>query len=189
MALALKTAPATEPITLAEAKLYLHADDSTVEDTLITAFITAAREYCEDYQNRAYVTQTWELWLDDWPDDDFIRIPLSPLRAANSIKYYDTANAVATMTATDYFVDTKSNPGRVSLTYGMTWPTTTLRPANGVVIEFEAGYGAVAAVPQTVKQAMLLHLSLLYEPCDAERGKQLTRARDALLGMRRVVPV
>ena len=43
MSLTLITAPALEPITLSEAKLHLRVEHS-VDDTLISVFITAARE-------------------------------------------------------------------------------------------------------------------------------------------------
>lgn len=46
--------PWLEPITLAETKLHIKVSDTT-EDSLITSYITAAREYCENYQNRIYV--------------------------------------------------------------------------------------------------------------------------------------
>ena len=52
---------------------------ATYEDALITGLIKAAREYCEGYQNRAYITQTWELILDAFPDS-VIQIPLPPLQ-------------------------------------------------------------------------------------------------------------
>lgn len=51
----------------------------SLEDTLLTGFITAARKYCEGYQNRAYITQTWELILDAFPDS-VIQVPLPPLQ-------------------------------------------------------------------------------------------------------------
>jgi hypothetical protein len=36
------------------------SDPTTVEDTLLQSLIETAREYCEGFQNRAFVTQTWE---------------------------------------------------------------------------------------------------------------------------------
>ncbi len=42
------SAPASEPVTLAEAKLYLRVDAAT-EDTLIGELITAARVAAEQY--------------------------------------------------------------------------------------------------------------------------------------------
>jgi uncharacterized phiE125 gp8 family phage protein len=137
---------------------------TSVENDLIEALITSARQYAEDFQRRAYITQTWELWLDDWPEGDYIQIPLPPLQSVSSVKYYDTDDTENTFSTDDYFVDTKSEPGRVSLNYGEVWPTTTLRPANGVCVTFVAGYGDNRSdVPKKVKQAMLLLISGWYE--------------------------
>ena len=166
---------------------------ASAEDALLEALITTAREWCEGYQNRAYISQTRELWLDDWPGADYIKIPLPPLQAVNSIKYYDTDDTAATMDTGDYFVDTKSEPGRVSLAYSKSWPTTTLRPVNGVVVEFEAGYGDAATdVPRRVKQAALLLIGHLYEHREQSTEKALSEIPfgvKALLGLDRVVPV
>ena len=64
---------------------------ASVEDDLLNRLITAAREDCEDFQRRAYITRTYELWLDAWPDGDKIIIPMPVLQTVNSITYYDTA--------------------------------------------------------------------------------------------------
>lgn len=148
MALKLITPPPFEPVSLAEAKLHLKQDD-TADDALITALITGAREYCEGFQNRAYIEQTWDLWLDEFPYEDFIKVPKPPLQSVASVKYYDTANTEATFGTDDYFVDDKSNPGRVSLGYSEDWPTTTLRPANAVVVRFTAGYPTYSGTVDT----------------------------------------
>lgn len=142
------TPPAREPIALDTAKDHLRVD-ATDDDVLIAALITAAREYCEGFQNRVYLEQTWDLWLDDWPDEDYIRIPYPPLQSVASVKYYGTDDTEYTMDAGDYFVDAKSEPGRVALGYSKTWPTTTLRPVNAVVVRFTAGYATYAGVIDT----------------------------------------
>jgi len=181
-------APAVEPISLAEGKLHLRID-TTAEDVLISSLIKAARQYCEGYQRRAYITQTWELWLDRFPDIDIIDVPLPPLQSVSSIKYYDTANGVHTFFDSEYFVDCKSQPGRVSLSYGKCWPTDTLRPANGVCITFVAGYGAAAAaVPVTATYAILLLVAHYYENREAAGSSQIYPAPlsvDALLWQER----
>jgi len=162
---------------------------TSVEDTLLSRLITAAREYCESFQNRAFITQTWYLWLDAWPVE--IKVPLPPLLSVTSIKYYDTTNAEATMTASDYYADTNSTPGRVVLAWGKTWPGTTLRPANGICVEFVCGYGATSAsVPAAVRQAMLLLIGHLYENREAVSEKPLTQvpmAVESLLWTERVL--
>jgi len=170
----------------------------SAEDDLLTALITVARQYCEDYQNRAYITQEWELWLDDWPDEDYIRIPLPPLQSVEAVKYYGTDDTEYTIDSDDYFADTKSEPGRVALAYSGVWPTATLRPVNGVLVEFTAGYGDAASnVPERVRQAMLLLIGHLYENRQAVQVSEYRSISalevpftvKALLSLDRVVPV
>ena len=188
MGLKQTVAPAVEPISLTEGKLHLRID-TTAEDSLITSLIKTARQYCENYQRRAYITQTWELWLDRFPDIDIIDIPLPPLQSVSSIKYYDTANVEHTFAASEYFVDSKSQPGRVSLSYGKSWPADTLRPTTGVCITFVAGYGSVAsAVPVTACYAILLLVAHYYENREAAGASQIYPAPlsvDALLWQER----
>jgi uncharacterized phiE125 gp8 family phage protein len=165
----------------------------SAEDSLLSALIVAAREYCEAFQNRAYIPQTWEYWMDDFPCGDEIRIPYPPLQSVTGVYYYDTDNTSATMTASDYFVDSKSQPGRVVLAYSKTWPTTTLRPANGVYVEFVAGYGDDASdVPQMVRNAMLLLIGYWHENREAALSGNLSKEIEfsvrAILGLRRVRP-
>lgn len=192
MALKLKTAPAVEPVTLTEAKAHLRVD-GTDEDTFITSLIVAAREYCEKYSNRACITQTWYLWLDSFPCSDSISLPLPPLQSVASIKYYDTDNAESTISNGDYFVDPVSEPGRISLAYGKRWPGIVLRPVNGVCIEFVCGYGLAVAVPQGIKQAILLLVGHWYGNREAAGAgsvsKEIEFAVSSLLGVDRVVPV
>ena len=135
---------------------------TSVEDDYLNSLITSARQYCETFQRRAYITQTWELWLDAFPAQNYIKIRLPPLQSA-TIKYYDISDNEATFSSADYFIDTKSEPGWLVLNTGCLWPSTMLRPANGVCIEFVAGYGVATAVPTKVKQAILLLISHWYE--------------------------
>jgi uncharacterized phiE125 gp8 family phage protein len=157
---------------------------TTVEDTLISDKITAAREDCEAFQGRAFITQTWHLWLDEWPA--FIKIPLPPLVSVTSIKYYDTSNTEATVTASDYYVDSNSEPGEIHLTYGKSWPSTTLRTKNGICVEFVCGYGAAGSnVPQAVRSAILLQMAELYENREDTEGK-MNKISENLLWKKRV---
>jgi uncharacterized phiE125 gp8 family phage protein len=159
----------------------------STEDTIITAYIKAARKYCEGFQNRAYITQTWEYWLDAWPDEDYIEIPLPPLSSVTSILYYDTDDTENTLDADEYTVDTDSEPGRVFLNYGESWPSETLRPHQGICITFVCGYGATAAsVPELVTLAMLLLIGDYYENREAGKASEKTiKAVERLLWMER----
>ncbi len=191
MSLKLITPPATEPITLLEAKRHLRVD-VTDDDTLITSIITAAREYCETFQNRAYITQTWEMTLDSFPTMP-LKIPKPPLQSVDSIKYTDQNGVETLFDAANYVVDADSEPGRIALAPGVSWPSVTLKPIGGVKIRFTAGYGDAAKVPMMAKQAMLLLIGHWYEHREAvvtgSISKEIEFAVHALLWPNRVVPV
>lgn len=168
MSAKLITAPASEPITLAEAKAHLRVTD-TDEDDLISAYIVSAREVCEQQLGRALVTQTWEKVLDAFPANEIV-LPWPPLLAITSVKYIDTAGTEQTLGAATYALDTYSEPGWLLLADGEEWPETR-DVANAVKIRYTAGYGAAAAVPQSIKAWIKLYVGALYENREASSEK------------------
>lgn len=167
MTLVLITAPVVEPVSLAEAKLHCRIEIAD-DDALLTAEIVAARQYCEQWTRRALITQTWEEVLNDWPTGREHVIPLAPLASVVSVKYTNDAGVEATMAATDYLVDSTRTPGRIVLRSTADWPAVTLQESHGVRIRFTAGYGPVAsAVPQSIRQGMLLLVGMWYENREA----------------------
>lgn len=136
----------------------------TIEDDYLSALITAARQYCEDSQNRAYITQTWELAFDYWPGT-IIDIPKGNLQTIDSVKYKNSAGVITTLAATTgYVYSARGLLGRLTPAYGKSWPSFTAYPLDAVVIEFMCGYGDTAAdVPMKVIQAMKLLISHWYE--------------------------
>ena len=200
MALTIVTEPATEPLTLEEIEEHLRLSETSTgsEDDLLLIFLTAARRYCELVQAHAYIEQTWNLVLDDFPRGDSIKIPRPPLMSVTHVKSYGIGGTAATMTAGRYYVDTDSKPGRVHLGYGENWPSTILRPASGVEVQFVAGYGSVASlVPGEVKQAIQLVIGHMYEHREGSDVKQMSpdwikksfMGVDAILGLDRIWPV
>ncbi len=163
MGLTLHTAPVAEPISTAEAKSHARVDISA-DDTLIDDYIAAARRWAELYTRRQFVTATWDLTLDAFPLSDRcpIWVPLPPLQSVTSISYVDADGQTQTWDAAEYLVDSKSEPGRILPAYGETWPVTRDQ-ANAVTVRFVAGYGLAAAVPATLKTAVRLLVSHLYE--------------------------
>lgn len=159
MALIRITAPAVEPLTIAEAKLHCRVDGSD-EDALITALIVAAREQAEHETGRALVTQTWELVHDEFPEAFVLR--RAPIQSVTSIKYLDDATgAEQTLDPADYLLDKDSEPGYVVPAYGKAWPATWPVP-NAVRVRYVCGYGLAAAVPVAIKQWMLLAIGTMY---------------------------
>ncbi len=163
----LSTAASVEPVTTAEVKLYARVAHS-VEDSIIASWIKAARKEAEDYQHRAFIEQVYKLTYDSFPGS-CIDFPRPPLISVEEVKYYDTDDAEFDFASTNYFVDLNSEVGRLSLNYGIAWPTVTLRPINAVIITFKVGYGATAAaVPDSVKNAIYLYCTYMYENREAE---------------------
>ena len=175
MALTTYTAPTTEPLTLAEVKAHLILDptDST-DDHLLTMFISSVRFAAEQITKRAMITQTLDLTLDEFPKWELC-LPKPVLQSVTSITYVDTAGASQTLSASDYMVDIKTEPARLTPAYGLYWPLTRYQ-MNAVTIRFVAGYGAAAAVPAGIKNWMLMRLATLWENRQAvviERGMNM----------------
>jgi len=197
MNLVLKTPPVIEPLEIQDVKDYLRLDDVTdiSEDEYLSTLIIAAREYCEGFQNRAYITQVWQLSFDDWPSR-VIELPKGTLQAVNLVTYKNFAGAVTTLTETqDYITSTRGVLGRISPPYAQSWPSFVPWTLDAVVIEFTCGYGDTAeSVPQKVKQAMKLLVSHWYENRTvlSETGQapdEIAFAVSALLKMDRIMPV
>lgn len=158
MALELVTAPAVEPVTLAEAKSHLRLDpDGTDENALIADLIRAARENVENFTHRAIIAQTWDLKLDGFPGGP-ICLPFPPLLSVTSITYLDGAGVSQTWASSNYIVDKPSGPfaqaGRIYPAYGVVYPTTRGQ-VNAVAVRFVAGYHADAETSRNVCPAAL----------------------------------
>jgi uncharacterized phiE125 gp8 family phage protein len=154
-------APLEEPVSLAQAKAHLRVTVAD-EDAQVLAAIFAAREHAETFTGRAFVTQTWELLLDAFPAGREIELPFPPLQSVTSVKYIDPDGAEQTFAAANYHVDAVSTPGRVRLKPTAFWPSIADQP-NAVTVRFVAGYGGTAAVPFTIKAAILLVVGHLFE--------------------------
>lgn len=150
-ALELVSEPAAEPVNLIEAKQHIRVDaDVTDDDGLIASYVAAVREDVEEHIGRGLVTQTWRLWLEDWPEEREIRIPWPPLQKVDSVTYIDEDGVTQTMSSSDYIVDTVSEPGRIVLTDDADWPSATLRAGPAIAVQFVSGYATpFTAAPST----------------------------------------
>lgn len=164
MALILVTGPTSEPVTLAEAKLHLRVDIDT-DDDLIDGLLVAAREYVERVcrPQLALLTQTWLLILDELPGAT-VELRPYPLQSVSEIVITDQDGDETTVSAANYLVDTRSEPGRVRLKSTASWPAVTLQELNGFQVTFVAGFGSDGSdVPRQIRMAMLLLVGHWYE--------------------------
>ena len=161
MAIVVHTAPTEEPITLAEAKLHCRVD-TTDDDELLVMLISAVRQQAETNLQRHIITQTLDAYFDEFGEE----ILLPPMQSVTAITYVDLAGATHTLAADQYIVDAVSKPSRITPAYAVTWPATR-NQVNAVKVRFVAGYGLPVAVPQCIKNWMLIRIATLY----ANRGQ------------------
>ena len=173
------------PVTLSEVKQTLRIDtDNFDQDSELTMMLRSSIKVLEEYTGRSFITKTYELALDRIPysqEDkliegfstgpfmdrtaNYITLPKSPLVAVTSFKYYDDSDTESTFATSNYYVDNYSDTPKVVLRRSQTFPdVASLRVANAFIITFTAGYGtAPKDVPETIKQAINLYTSHLYE--------------------------
>jgi uncharacterized phiE125 gp8 family phage protein len=186
MSIVLTTPPATEPVTLAEAKAHLKVD-TTDDDVLIGTLISAARAKAEWNTGRALITQGWTFALDAWPEDGVFEIPLPPLQSVMSVTAYALDDTATVLDPTTYQVDTVSSPARLALKANAS-PPVNLRALNAVEIMFTAGYGdAENDVPPLIREAILEIVADMY----VNRGDvgEIPLAAMALLAPYRVLNI
>ena len=172
LALVQQTGPNIEPVTLAELKSHTRID-GTDDDTYLTNLILAARRRVELKAWRSLIDQTWDWFFEDFPTDE-MDVPRPPLKSVTHIKHYDKDDIATTVATTVYRVDSNRDPGQILLKESQSWPSTTLRTANGVEIRFVAGYGAATTdVPEELRQAILITAAELYERRE-ELGENLS---------------
>lgn len=205
MGLKLVTAPADNPVTLAQAKAHLREDSDDFNDQ-IEAFIDAATAYADGpmgFLGRALIDQTWDLYLDAFPAVSVvgtrnvyaIEIPLPPLIEVVDVFYLDSNGVEQTFDAASYTVDDSSEPARIVLGSTGSWPTIQ-EAANAVRVRFRAGYldqgvsPAVESVPGTIKAAILIMVGDLYQNRESSViGQTVTKipwSAEALLRRHRI---
>lgn len=195
-ALRLITAPAIEPVTLAEAKLQCRVDTSD-EDASFTRWIQGAREQAEHLLERSLLPQTWECTQDRFGYaclvgvEEFIpasgaRIPFEatrivlprpPVTAVTWVKYLDSTGAQQTLDPSYYVVDTDNEPGGITLAPGKSWPVTYNVP-NAVRVRYTAGYADAASVPANIKNFILLLIGTMFRfrELDMDAAQALQRS-------------
>jgi len=171
--------PMSEPLTLEEVKAHLRVLHMS-EDDYITGLIRTAREMAEEDTKRSLLQQGWRLlldrvpsvWEDEWWDGvrdgaisqseaSAIELPRPPLQTVTHIKTYNDADVATVFAASNYFVETASDPGRIALRRSGVWPYAD-RQTSGFEIQFVAGYANAATVPSPIKHGMMLLIAELY---------------------------
>jgi uncharacterized phiE125 gp8 family phage protein len=172
-------------VTLAELKSQSRYE-GTDEDTLILRIGTSATTWCENWTRRQFVTANWIGHLRAFPAGRRpIVVPRPPLAVINEVAYTDTNGDPQVLATTEWESDLATEPGLVVLKPSKDWPDTELEKHHGVTVDFDAGYGAVAAVPEPIRHAALMLAAFWFDNREGVTvgaiGKELEFAVQSLL--------
>ena len=162
------TPPTYEPLTLAAARTHLRIEPygspaEHPDDTYISTLIKVAREFCEQYLERALVSQTIRLVVDNFNSPIFL--PNAPIQSIDSITYVDVDGVTQTLATSVYELDEYDNC--VRLKYGQTYPAVRGQE-DAVTVTYTAGYTNGVSpdtypLPAPIEAAMLLIIGNYYE--------------------------
>ncbi|QUS40580.1 phage gp6-like head-tail connector protein [Tardiphaga alba] len=157
MPIVVVTPPTVFPVSRADAKKHLHAEEFADDDVYIDGLIAAATGHMDGPAGslgRAIMPQVLE-----WRGDSFgfcdIRLAFPPVVNIVSVKYDDEDGAEQIVPGTDYRLVGQPGMPRVALTYGASWPQV-MSQSEAVRVRYNAGYPDAASVPAPIKQAILL---------------------------------
>ena len=159
MSAILLTAPAVEPVSLAEAKAFLRVEHND-DDELIGARAAGSRIHGEAQTRRALVTQSWRITLDCWPEDGRVRVVPAPLQELTAARVYDFDGNPHTVDPQAFVPDL----GASALAFAPWALPQPDRIAAGIELDVTVGYGDAAVdVPEPLRQAIRLLVGHWYE--------------------------
>lgn len=157
------TNPTTEPITLEQAMDHLRVDDST-DAGLIDAMISAARDACERYCNRAWAQANFMETFDRFPESGGIKLTDPGAEAVLGVEYLDADGTPGVISASSLSLDTDMG----IIDYGASWPVGATR----VKVSYTAGPDAGASTPELPPPSIVLAIKLLLTDYYENRGAQ-----------------
>jgi uncharacterized phiE125 gp8 family phage protein len=162
MSITLIAPAASEPVSLAEAKLFLRVDHGA-EDDLIATLIAAAREAVEAGCGRALITRRVRESLDIWRREAVAGavLGLGPVRDVVAVRLVADNGAQSVIDPERYRLDGDRDRPRLVFASGL---PATLRAVGGIEIEYDAGFADEAeALPVALRLAVLQIVAALYE--------------------------
>lgn len=162
MKIKVKTENTVWPVTTPEGKAHLNVFHDE-DDTLIESKIKTATLFLEKQMQVTMGEKVYELYLDDIPDDEIIRLPYPPVTSLDKIEYYPDGNtsSMSEFDLTKTILDDVSKPAEVHLSSDESWMTHE-EIVNAIKVTFTAGYDSASDIPENWKDAVKLVLAHLY---------------------------
>jgi uncharacterized phiE125 gp8 family phage protein len=157
--------PAVEPVLVEDVKDQLRLD-GTADDTMIESLIIASRQATENVLKKKLISTGVRAGYDRFTP--LFYLPLAPVISIDSITYIDSAGDQQTLDSSYYTTDLESEPARIMLAEGSSYPETNLQP-GAVKVNYTVGYGTSSGtVPSPCKQAIISTVIDLYEHPEME---------------------
>jgi len=155
----LLTAPAAEPLSLADAKAFLRVEHSD-DDAIITSLVASARNHVEALTRCGLITQTWRIVLDRWPDNGRVAPRLGPLRSLIAARVFNESNVASPIDVTSFVVD-RAGGAIAAPCWSLPVPG---RAIAGIELDVAVGFGDAAAdVPAALLNAIRMLVAHWYE--------------------------
>ncbi|ODN72429.1 head-tail connector protein [Methylobrevis pamukkalensis] len=172
MSVELMIQPATEPLTLAEAKAFLRLGGDA-EDELVTALILAARLAVEQLSRRRLIAQTLRARFDRLPRTRTLRLAAGPVIEVAALEVAGPDGELVPIVPSAYAVDLVGEVARIDVKV----PLSPGLRFGGIAVTYVAGFGATAGdVPEPLRQAMRLLVAHWFENRGDARAAGLPEA-------------
>jgi len=151
----------TEPVSVAEAKLYCKVQD-TADDTLFSTLITSARRMLEKYTMTSFEEKTIHATWVEVPKQNYVELPYGPIISVDHIYRIDEEGTEEELTLnSDYYVLGDQDAIVKIVSY---WSSGTIL-VNSIRAEYKAGYDNAATedLPMELKLAILKQVATDYE--------------------------
>lgn len=145
----------TPLIDIDEAKLYLKVTH-TKEDSIILNLIERVINDMEGYMYASLQSSTYKLLTESWWDG-CIPVTRGPVATISLVQYYDEANALKELGASNYFL-AEGTPDFVTRAFNVTWPTI-YRRQDAVQVTYTTN----PVVESKVKSRLLQAVAYMYE--------------------------
>lgn len=183
-------------------------EETHPDDAMLSSHITTAREYVETAARLSLVQQTirlscgafprycygwWPAFRANMVERVMLRRP--PLIRVERVSYFDGENVERTVAAASYFVTDEQVP-ELRFVSAFATPTTYDR-TDALRVEYVAGYATggspattqeeyAANVPQTLKNAILLGVQLLYDNLAPADREAVEKMREHMIQTKRI---
>ncbi|MCX7903039.1 MAG: head-tail connector protein [Caloramator sp.] len=151
--------PKADVLTLEEVKSHLRVDGDD-EDSIISSYIKAAREYAEIFTGRSFVEKTYEYITNPKEKYAYIELPMPPLVEVLEVSAMQSTNEELLNEGKDYYIIKGYDESLIYPSLERGWPKETLDRLGGIKVKYRAGY---SEAPMSVKQAILILVAHFYE--------------------------